>query len=176
MLMLSMYSSYGDLLPSKDFVTIFFLLVFIITSTFGFLTIPFTMLPELFPIHVRGITAGFSVSFAYLSSFVAIKLYPTMVLTMGSGTVFLIYGVISIFGTFFAYYILPETKGKTLQEIENLFKSRSNKYDDSETRLWEKIEKSLFCYILKFSLSVIFYPKYIIYINNMSYFSFVFLF
>jgi MFS family permease len=135
MLMLSLYSSYGDLLPSKDLVTIFFLLIFIITSTFGFLTIPFTMLPELFPIHVRGITAGFSVSFAYLSSFVAIKLYPTMVESMGSGSVFLIYGVISIAATFFAYYILPETKGKSLEEIENMFKSRSDKYNESETRI-----------------------------------------
>lgn len=135
MIMLSMYSSYGDLLPYKDYLTILFLLSFIITSTFGFLTIPFTMLPELFPIHVRGITAGVTVSFAYLSSFIAIKMYPTMVAVLGSGAVFMMYGVISIAGTLFAYFILPETKGKTLQEIENLFKSRSEKLNDSESRL-----------------------------------------
>jgi facilitated trehalose transporter len=124
MLILSVYASYGEHLPFKNWVTTAFLLIYIITSTFGFLTIPFTMLPELFPVRVRGLTAGITVCFAYLMSFITIKLYPTMFLMMGNGCVFLFYGVVSLLGTLFVHQILPETKGKSLQEIENLYKKR----------------------------------------------------
>lgn len=144
MLILSVYSAYGAHLPFRNWVTTSFLLVYIITSTFGFLTIPFTMLPELFPQRVRGLTAGISVCMAYFMSFIVIKSYPSMLAWMGNGTIFLFYGLVryfklfslkspynlsfdpfSLLGTVFVHLFLPETKGKSLQEIEHLFKSDS---------------------------------------------------
>lgn len=123
MLILAVYSSsFGSSLPYKSWISTFCLLAYIVTSTFGFLTIPFTMLPELFPQRVRGVTAGLTVCFAYFLSFIAIKIYPTMLTVMGNELIFLCYGFVSLLGTVFVFYILPETKGKSLQEIENLFK------------------------------------------------------
>jgi hypothetical protein len=123
MLILAVYSSsLASSLPYRGWVSTFCLLVYIITSTFGFLTIPFTMLPELFPQRVRGITAGLTVCIAYFFSFIAIKAYPSMLQVMGNELIFAFYGVVSLLGTMFVYFLLPETKGKTLQEIENLFK------------------------------------------------------
>lgn len=124
MFVLSIYATFADILPFTEYVSTSFLLVYIITSTFGFLTIPFTMLPELFPQSVRGVTAGISVSMAYVMSFIAIKSYPFMRASMGNGMLFLIYGIVSCAGTLFVHMLLPETKGKSLQEIENLFKKR----------------------------------------------------
>lgn len=82
------------------------------------------MLPEMFPQRVRGITAGITVCFAYFMSFIVIKSYPSMLNWMGNGMIFLFYGIVSLLGTLFVHQMLPETKGKTLQEIENLFKKR----------------------------------------------------
>lgn len=124
MFVLSAYSEFGHRLPGASWMTTTFLLVYIITSTFGFLTIPFAMLPEMFPQRVRGLTAGITVCMAYLMSFIVIKAYPSMLSSMGNGTIFLFYGIVSLLGTLFVHFILPETKGKTLQEIENLFKAR----------------------------------------------------
>lgn len=124
MFILAIYSMYGKHLPFASWMTTSFLLIYIITSTFGFLTIPFTMLPELFPQRVRGLTAGITVCFAYLMSFTVIKLYPSMLSAMGNGMIFIFYGLVSLLGTIFVHFVLPETKGKTLQEIENLFKDR----------------------------------------------------
>lgn len=127
MLILSIYSSsFAVHLPFGSFVSTFCLLAYIVTSTFGFLTIPFTMLPELFPQRVRGLTAGLTVCFAYFMSFIAIKSYPSMLLYMGNDIIFLLYGTVSLLGTLFVYFLLPETKGKTLQEIENLFKRQTS--------------------------------------------------
>jgi len=123
MLVLAIYSSFPDSLPLGTWMTTIFLLTYIVTSTFGFLTIPFTVLPEFFSQRVRGVTAGITVCMAYLMSFIVIKSYPSMLLWMGNGMIFLFYGIVSLLGTLFVYFVLPETKGKTLQEIENLFKT-----------------------------------------------------
>lgn len=124
MLILSVYSTFGEHLPFRYWMTTAFLLIYIITSTFGFLTIPFTMLPELFPMRVRGLTAGITVCMAYFMSFLVIKSYPSMLSWMGNGMIFLFYALISLLGTLFVHLVLPETKGKSLQEIENLFKEK----------------------------------------------------
>lgn len=130
MLILALYSSsFASNLPYRSWISTFFLLAYIVTSTFGFLTIPFTMLAELFPQRVRGVTAGLTVCLAYFLSFIAIKVYPSMLLIMGNEFIFLFYGLVSLLGTVFVYYILPETKGKSLQEIENLFKRRTSATD-----------------------------------------------
>lgn len=84
------------------------------------------MLPELFPQRVRGVTAGLTVCVAYFFAFIAIKAYPSMLVLLGNEFIFLFYGIVSLLGTLFVYFILPETKGKTLQEIENLFKRQTS--------------------------------------------------
>lgn len=126
MLILSVYAMYGEHLPLASWITTAFLLIYIVTSTFGFLTIPFTMLPEMFPMRVRGLTAGITVCLAYFMSFIVIKLYPSMLNWMGNGMIFLFYAAVSLLGTVVVHFILPETKGKSLQEIENLFKDKKS--------------------------------------------------
>lgn len=110
------------------------LILYIFISAFGFLTVPFAMIPELIPLKIRGFGAGLTVSICYLMSFIAIKLYPSMVEVMGNEYVFVTYGIVSFFGIFFVQYILPETKGKTLEEIENSFKSKNSCVETPEER------------------------------------------
>lgn len=74
--------------------------------------------------RVRGLTAGITVCMAYFMSFLVIKSYPSMLSWMGNGMIFLFYALISLLGTLFVHLVLPETKGKSLQEIENLFKEK----------------------------------------------------
>lgn len=98
------------------------LIGYIFTSTLGFLTIPFAILPELFNFRFRGMASGLTICCAYMMSFFVIKFYPTMLELMGNAFVFIFYGLISFIGVFYVYYIVPETKAKSLDEIENLFK------------------------------------------------------
>lgn len=113
--------------PSEDFswVPTFLVITYIFTSTLGFLTMPFSMLAELFPQKVRGPASGITVFFTYLMSFAIIKLYPAMVSEMGSAKVFIFYGAVSLLGVLYVCYIVPETKGKSLQEIEDYFRGKS---------------------------------------------------
>lgn len=100
----------------------FFLMVFyFFMSTIGFLSMPFAMNAELFPVKIKGLATGIVSCIAYAFNFVTIKTYPSMVVSMGSYGVFLFYGLIALLGTFFVIVFLPETKGKTLEEIEEYF-------------------------------------------------------
>lgn len=99
------------------------ILVYVFTSTFGLLTIPFVMNAEIYPQKYRGFCSGIAIAAAYSICFVCLKLYPWMIVNWGTFNVCIFYGVCSLFSTFYVRFIVPETKGKTLTEIENLFKS-----------------------------------------------------
>lgn len=98
------------------------LVAFIFCATLGFLTLPFAMIAEMYPPKVRGFLAGLTIFAGYTMSFVIIKVYPSMVSAMGNENVFLFFGAISVVGIGFVYFFLPETKGRTLEEIEAYFR------------------------------------------------------
>uniref|UniRef100_A0A182JLB1 Major facilitator superfamily (MFS) profile domain-containing protein n=1 Tax=Anopheles atroparvus TaxID=41427 RepID=A0A182JLB1_ANOAO len=98
------------------------LVTFIFTATLGFLTLPFSMNAEVYPTKVRGFASGLTIFFGYTMSFIILKIYPTMVAVLGSEHVFLFFGVVSLIGIAFVYFFLPETKGRTLHDIEEYFR------------------------------------------------------
>lgn len=96
--------------------------MYIITSTLGLMTLPFSMIGEVFPQRMRGTAAGITISCNYALSFLCVKLFPTMVAQMGKASVFAFYGTSGFLAIGFLYCFLPETKGKTLFEISEEFK------------------------------------------------------
>lgn len=97
------------------------LLFYFITSSIGFLPLPFALAAELFPTKIRGTAAGLISGIGYFFNFVAVKVYPDMVLYLGRSGTFCFYGSMALIGTIFVYILLPETKGKSLKEIEEYF-------------------------------------------------------
>lgn len=100
------------------------LLLYILASTIGFLTLPWAMIGELFPADVRGLASGLTTCIAYIFSFVALKVYPDMLHAFTKQGVFFFYGAVSLLGTIYVILFLPETKNKTLAEIEEYFTKR----------------------------------------------------
>lgn len=117
---------------SLNWVPTFLLIFFIFSCTLGFLTLPFAMIAELYPQKTRGFGAGLTIAAGYLMSFINIKAYPYLVETVGNEAIFIFYGLVSFLGIFFVYFILPETKGKSLQEIENYFRGDKKSENDIE--------------------------------------------
>ncbi|XP_067631199.1 facilitated trehalose transporter Tret1-2 homolog [Eurosta solidaginis] len=110
----------GEALPLLSAIAI---ILHIIFSTMGLLTLPFFMISEVFPQRVRGSSNGFSLSLGLLFSFSVVKLYPTVESLIGTANCFAFFGVISLLGVAFIYFIVPETKGRTLLEIEEYFRT-----------------------------------------------------
>ncbi|CAH2099310.1 unnamed protein product [Euphydryas editha] len=97
-------------------------LVYIFGKTLGILPIPWAIAGEIFPLAYRSLGSGISGMFLSLMFFVVVKTAPTSFRQIGVKGTFCIYGLsITICGAFL-FYLLPETKDKTLYEIECHFK------------------------------------------------------
>lgn len=97
-----------------------------VTCTLGFLVIPWIMIGEVYPVQVRGIIGGLTTMAAHSFIFMVVKTYPFLARALTRHGTFILYGCISLFGTIYFYLCLPETKGKTLQEIEDYFSGRNS--------------------------------------------------
>ncbi|XP_075238185.1 facilitated trehalose transporter Tret1-like [Lycorma delicatula] len=101
-----------------------FIFIFIAASTIGYLVVPWVMIGEVYPTKVRGIIGGMTTCVAHFSIFLVVKTYPSLQHLISKHGVFWSYGTVSLLGTIFFYFCLPETKGRTLQEIEDYFSGR----------------------------------------------------
>lgn len=100
----------------------FFILVYVFVSTIGYLTLPFALVAELYPPDVRGFAAGINVCYAYTLAFVVIKSYPFVSAAVGPDFILTFISITSLVGVGFIYRFLPETKGKTMKELEEIYK------------------------------------------------------
>jgi len=50
--------------------------------------------------------------------------FLTLVEVLGPSTTFWVYALLAVASWLFAYYLVPETKGRTLEEIEHSFRHR----------------------------------------------------
>jgi sugar porter (SP) family MFS transporter len=73
---------------------------------------------ELFPNRIRGIAISFVGLINSAVSFTVQLVFPWELQNLGSSTTFLVYGVFAVVGLVVVMKLLPETKGKSLEELE----------------------------------------------------------
>ena len=75
---------------------------------------------ELFPNRIRGLAISFVGLVNSAVSFLVQLLFPWQLANIGNAGTFLIYGLFAVVGLLIIAKLLPETKGKSLEEIEEL--------------------------------------------------------
>lgn len=110
--------------PTLTWLPVLFIFVFTIACTLGYLVVPWVMIGEVYPTQVRGIAGGLTTCSAHFFVFIVVKTFPYLKQLMSKHGTFWMYGCISLLGTIFFYACLPETKGRSLQEIEDYFSGR----------------------------------------------------
>jgi sugar porter (SP) family MFS transporter len=75
---------------------------------------------ELFPNRIRGIAISFVGFVNSVVSFLVQLVFPWELATLGSAGTFLIYGLFAVLGLAFIIAVVPETKGRSLEELEKL--------------------------------------------------------
>jgi len=81
--------------------------------------IVWVLLSEIFPNHIRGMAMAASTFFLWTASFLITYSFPILNNLLGSYGIFWLYGIVCMSGFIFIMKMVPETKGKTLEEIEN---------------------------------------------------------
>ena len=120
-LTLYLHLSQKQLIPSVPLLPLVLLVAYICCISVGIVPIPWCIIAELFPLSSRGLGSGIAAAFNFLVFFAVVQTGPMFFSTIGAEGAFLIYGSVAFLGTFFLYFCLPETKNKTLQEIEDSF-------------------------------------------------------
>lgn len=91
---------------------------FIACFAFSLGPVMWVMLSELFPNRYRGLAIGVIGFFNSFSSWLVQQIFPWELSNLGGAITFLIYGIIAVVGVFLFAKVVPETKGKSLEEIE----------------------------------------------------------
>ena len=73
---------------------------------------------ELFPNAVRGLAISFAGFINSGISFLVQLIFPWELSVLGNSMTFLLYGAFAAIGLFFVLFLVPETKGKSLEELE----------------------------------------------------------
>lgn len=95
------------------------ILGFIACFAFSLGPVMWVMLSELYPNKVRGLAIGVIGFVNSFASWIVQQVFPWELNNLGNAMSFFIFGTIALIGFFILMRILPETKGKTLEEIEN---------------------------------------------------------
>ena len=80
--------------------------------------VTWVLISEIFPNRIRGLGVSISVSALWLASFLLTFTFPVLNHWLGMAGTFWIYGAICMAGFLFVLARVPETKGKTLEQIE----------------------------------------------------------
>ncbi len=102
-------------------------LVFIIIYTASFMMswgpICWVLISELFPNKIRGKAVAVAVAAQWAANYLISSTYPAM-MEFSGGLTYCFYGVMSVLSFIFVWKMVPETKGKTLEEMEKLWNNK----------------------------------------------------
>ncbi len=82
------------------------------------------LIAEIYPTTVRSSAEGLSATFNWGANLLVSLTFLTLLEAMGASRTFWLYGVFAIGAWIFSYYLVPETKGRTLEEIEEFWRKR----------------------------------------------------
>lgn len=102
------------------------LVLYICFISIGLVPLPWVMVGEVFPAALRGLGSGVTTAYCFLMFFAVVKTGPDLIASIGIHGAFYTYGAVALGGAVFIYAFLPETRNRTLQDIEEAYR-RTNR-------------------------------------------------
>ncbi|WP_016775950.1 D-xylose transporter XylE [Anaerophaga thermohalophila] len=102
-------------------------LVFMIVYTASFMMswgpITWVLISEIFPNKIRGKAVAIAVAAQWTANYLVSSTYPAM-MEFSSAMTYSIYGIMSVLSLLFVWKFVPETKGRTLEDMEALWEKK----------------------------------------------------
>lgn len=107
--------------PSKfGFLAIVLLGAYIISYAPGMGTVPWIVNSEIYPLRYRGIGGGIAAVANWTSNLIVSETFLTLTQALGSAGTFLLFSGFSAIGLICIYFLVPETKGLPIEEVERM--------------------------------------------------------
>lgn len=126
----SLLGSISHSVPAKtiSWLSILCIILFNLIFSLAWGPVPWLVMSEIFPLRARGPASSFATMVNWTLAFVVTKTYDSMVTTFTIQGAYWFYAGCCLLGFIFVYLLMPETKGKTLEEIEALFDKDKHHY------------------------------------------------
>jgi SP family arabinose:H+ symporter-like MFS transporter len=102
------------------------ILLYVTFFAFSFGCVTWTLLSEIYPTHIRGRAMSLATLSLWCGTFVVGQAFPWLLETLGGAGTFLLFALMCVPAILIAWKLLPETKGKTLEEIERFWLKKSH--------------------------------------------------
>lgn len=116
----------GSYFMGNSLLTLIFVMAFTISFAFSMGPIPWIVIPELFPTYLRGRATGLCVMCLLFANWIIAQFTPMMIDGLGGGISFAIFAVLDLICLFDIVALVPETMGRTLEEIEHLWQPKTD--------------------------------------------------
>ncbi|XP_060807536.1 facilitated trehalose transporter Tret1-like [Amyelois transitella] len=114
------YAKQYDLLPfDNQWIPICLIGIYMFSLTIGISSVPFAISGEIFPLEYRGLAGGLGILPLSLNFFIAVKFFPVLTNAIGLPFTYYLYAGVVTVCLVILYFMLPETKDRTLQQIED---------------------------------------------------------
>jgi SP family galactose:H+ symporter-like MFS transporter len=104
---------------SLGWIAVVSLMVYVGSFAVGLGPVFWLILSEIYPLGIRGRAMSVGTIANWAANLIVALSFLTLTQVVGKAATFWLYGVVSIGAWLFAYFLVPETKGKSLEEIES---------------------------------------------------------
>lgn len=118
------YEGVIDQHKAAAWVAVVFIWIFVIHFGYSWGGGAWVLVSEVFPLGLRAKGVAIGASANWLNNFAVAMSTPDMISTMKYGA-YIFYGILCVFGAVYVIFLVPETKGRSLEEMDELFKDES---------------------------------------------------
>ncbi|MCP1307770.1 sugar porter family MFS transporter [Paenibacillus tyrfis] len=102
-----------------------FILVYVAAFAISLGPVVWVLLSEIFPNRIRGRATAIASMSLWAADYIVSQSFPPMLNTAGPAMTFWIFGALSLVTFLFTWRVVPETKGKSLEEIEAVWAAKA---------------------------------------------------
>jgi sugar porter (SP) family MFS transporter len=110
--------------PAAGWVAVVFVWLFVLHFGYSWGGGAWVVISEVFSLGVRSKGVSIGASSNWLNNFIVGIATPTMLTQMKFGT-YIFFGMFCVGGALFMYFVVPETRGRSLEEMDEIFKDES---------------------------------------------------
>ena len=111
----------SELCELKSALTLGGLVLYLLAFGIGMSPIPWALNAELYPMRVRATCVALGTTANWLTNFIVAATFLSLQTAIGSPGAFWLYGSVAMLGAVWLYITMPETAGRSLEQIERLF-------------------------------------------------------
>ena len=113
------YLAYAWTLPTPNPIGVLIAIIgFIGFFAISFAPLMFVVTAEIYPARIRGTAMALSTGRSWACAFLVVQFFPWMEATLGTSVTFGIFAALLLAACLFIGFLIPETKGKTLEQIQ----------------------------------------------------------